>query len=94
MDARCIVPYEDADAVVGTTRNLDDGARAAASLRQPYRQRKRVKETRQCEEKTVGTTMGGGIRTYVQRRRCVWCGPAALRSVRGGGGGAFQGTLA
>jgi hypothetical protein len=93
MDARCTVPYEDADAMVGTTRNLDDGARAAASLRQPYGQRKRVKETRQCEEKTVGTAMGGGIRTCVHRRRCVWCGPAALRSVRGGGGGAFQGTL-
>jgi hypothetical protein len=44
MDVRCTVPYEDADAMVGTTRNLDDGARAAASLRQPYGQRKRVKE--------------------------------------------------
>jgi hypothetical protein len=94
MDARWTVPYKDADAMVGTTRNLDDGARAAASLRQPYGQRIRVKETRQCEEKTVGTAMGGRIRTCVHRRRCVWCGPAALRSVRGGGGGAVQGTLA
>jgi hypothetical protein len=94
MDLQCIVPYEDADAMVGTTRNLDDGARAAATLRQPYGQRKWMKETRQCEEKTVGTTMGGGIRTCVHRRRCVWCGPAALRSVRGGGGGALQETLA
>jgi hypothetical protein len=41
--------------MVGTTRNLEDGARASASLRQPYGQRKRVKETRQCEEKTVRT---------------------------------------
>jgi hypothetical protein len=93
MDARYTVSYEDADAMDGTTRNLDDEARAAASLWQPYGQRKRVKETRQCKEKTVGTAMGGGIRTCVHRRRCMWCGPAALRSVRGGGGGACEGTL-
>jgi hypothetical protein len=33
--------YEDADAMVGEQRNLHDGARAAVSLRQPYRQWKR-----------------------------------------------------
>jgi hypothetical protein len=29
--------YEDADAMVGELWNLHDGARAAVSLRQPYR---------------------------------------------------------
>jgi hypothetical protein len=54
-----------------------------------------VKETRQWEEKTVGTDefVEEGIHTCVDRRRCVRCGPAALRSVRGGGG-ALRGTLA
>jgi hypothetical protein len=54
-----------------------------------------VKETRQWEEKTVGTDEFAeeGIRTCVDRRRCVWCGPAALCLVHGGGG-ALRGTLA
>jgi hypothetical protein len=52
-----------------------------------------VKETRQCEEEGADGK-GGRIRTCVRRRRCVWCGPAAaLRSVRGGGGGPWEGTL-
>jgi hypothetical protein len=54
-----------------------------------------VKETRQWEEKTVGTDEFAeeGIRTCVDRRQCVRCGPTVLRSV-GGGGGALRGTLA
>jgi hypothetical protein len=77
--------YEDAGAMVGELRNLRDGDRAAVSLLQ------RGNGEGNAEEKTVGTAMGGG--TCVHRRRCVRCGPATLRSLRGGGG-ALQGTLA
>ena len=87
--------YEDADAMVGTARNLSTEQRRRRHCDNHTDRGKWVKETRQWEEKTVGTDEFAeeGIRTCVDRRRCVWCGPAALCLVHGGGG-ALRGTLA